>query len=146
MFKAIDAALPKDTRPPDKRLETEDDIAKREELHIEGIECEFVPDIAAWQAGVQKILHACREAGRAAGRTRPPLAMQPLKPAPHRRRPTPASAALPQLRRRLRQRPLLPRQMPRPPHRPKAPPRQRNSGWIIELRGYHLHNWQRPCR
>ena len=33
-LKAIDAALPKDTRPPEKRQETEEDVAKRPELHI----------------------------------------------------------------------------------------------------------------
>src|SRR6476469_2583085 len=54
LFKAIDLAMPRDTRPPEKRLETEDDISKREEIHIEGIECEFVPDIAAWQTGAQR--------------------------------------------------------------------------------------------
>src|SRR3954447_10669076 len=54
LFKAIDAALPKDPRPADKRLETEDDIAKREELHIEGIECEYKPDVAPWQAAIQR--------------------------------------------------------------------------------------------
>src|SRR5262249_1705024 len=45
LFKAVDAALPKDTRPSDKRQETEKDIAQRDELHIEGIECEFMSDI-----------------------------------------------------------------------------------------------------
>src|SRR3954451_8630815 len=54
LLKAIDSALPKDTRPPDKRLETEEDIAQRDELHIEALDCEFMPDIALWQSGVQK--------------------------------------------------------------------------------------------
>src|SRR5882757_8005598 len=54
LFKAIDAAMPKDMRPPEKRQETEKDIAQREELHIEAIECEFMPDITPWQTSVQR--------------------------------------------------------------------------------------------
>ena len=81
LLKAIDAALPKDTRPADKRQETEEDIAKREEIHIEGIECEFLPDMASWQAERSEVLHAAAEAGRtccAARRRR----LRPLKTAP----------------------------------------------------------------
>ena len=54
LLKAIDAALPKDTRPPDKRKETEEDIAQRPELHIESMDCEYFTDLASWQTGIQK--------------------------------------------------------------------------------------------
>src|SRR5215213_8667108 len=43
LLKAIDVAIPKDPRPPEKRAETEEDIAQRPEIHIEGIECVFMP-------------------------------------------------------------------------------------------------------
>ncbi len=54
LLKAIHTALPKDPRTADKRPETEEDIAQRPRLHIEAIECEFMPDIAAWQSSVQR--------------------------------------------------------------------------------------------
>ncbi len=140
LLKAIDSALPKDTRPPDKRQETEDDIAKREELHIEGIECEFMPDITSWQASIQKWYTPSPKpaapatpapaAGQAADATAPagvagspapgtpPAGQTAATPAPA---PAPDAAAT-------------------PPADAAAGAAATNSGWIIELRGYHLHN------
>jgi type IV pilus assembly protein PilM len=54
LLKAIDAALPKDPRPPEERQETEEDVAQRPELHIESMDCEFYPDLAPWYASIQR--------------------------------------------------------------------------------------------
>src|SRR4029078_9575073 len=54
LLKAVDAALPKDTRKADERKETAEDIAKREELHIEAMECEYFADLTAWKNSIQK--------------------------------------------------------------------------------------------
>jgi type IV pilus assembly protein PilM len=135
LFKAIDAALPKDMRPADKRQETEDDIAKREELHIEGIECEYKPDISGWQAGIQKFYTpppkpaappaaapAAGQTADAAGNTTPPAT--PAAPAADQAA-TPAA-------------PVADATATAPAE--GAAGAATNAGWIIELRGYHLHN------
>jgi type IV pilus assembly protein PilM len=49
MLKAVDAALPKDTRPPEQRKETAEDIAQRPELHIESMDCEYFSDLSLWK-------------------------------------------------------------------------------------------------
>ncbi|MEX0612422.1 MAG: type IV pilus assembly protein PilM, partial [Pirellulales bacterium] len=54
LLKAVDAALPKDTRPPEKRQETAEDVAQREELHIESMDCEYYADLAPWWTSVQR--------------------------------------------------------------------------------------------
>jgi type IV pilus assembly protein PilM len=54
LLKAIDTALPKDTRPEAERKETAEDIAARKELHIEQIDCEYFADLTAWKTSVQK--------------------------------------------------------------------------------------------
>ena len=54
-LKAIDAALPKDTRPPEQRKEAPEDVAQRTELHIQSIDCEYFPDVSGWFAGIKPI-------------------------------------------------------------------------------------------
>ncbi|HEY2412647.1 MAG TPA: type IV pilus assembly protein PilM [Pirellulaceae bacterium] len=131
LFKAIDAAIPKDTG---KRLETEDNISKREEIHIEGIECEFVPDIAAWQAGAQRNYTP----------TAKPAAPAAAAPAPGQT--AEANAATPATPPATPAAPAAAPATPAPDATAGAPPADGtaaaagNSGWIIELRGYHLHN------
>jgi type IV pilus assembly protein PilM len=138
MLKAVDSALPKDTRPLDKRLETEEDIAKRDELHIEAMECEFMPDIAAWQSSVQKYYTppakpaapgtpAPAATGDAtAPNAAPPAAGQPADAAAPAAATPPAASATPAADATAAQ--------------PADAAASANSGWIIELRGYHLHN------
>ncbi len=45
LLKAIDTALPKDTRPAEERKETAEDISSREELHIESMETQHFADL-----------------------------------------------------------------------------------------------------
>jgi type IV pilus assembly protein PilM len=135
LFKAIDVAIPKDTRPPDKRQETEEDIAQRPEIHIEGIECEFMPDIAPWQAAVQRYYTpAAKPAAPAAAAAGGDATAQNGTAAPAGASPADATAAAPAA--------------PAPAADPTAAPpadatagaAASNSGWIIEIRGFHLHN------
>ncbi len=53
LLKAVDSALPKDTRPPEQRQETEEDIAKRPELHIQSMECEYFADLTNWHTSIE---------------------------------------------------------------------------------------------
>jgi type IV pilus assembly protein PilM len=135
LFKAIDAAIPKDKRP---RQENEKDIAQREEIQIESIECEFMPDITAWQAGVQKDYTPPPKPAAPAGAAAPAAAdaAGAATPAPG----TPAEPAAPA----GATPPVAPPAAP-VADATAAPPAEgaaasANSGWIIELRGYHLHN------
>src|SRR4051812_45456272 len=52
VLKAVDAALPKDTRPPEQRKETEEDIAKRTELHFDSMDEEYFADLTPWKTSV----------------------------------------------------------------------------------------------
>ncbi len=125
MLKAVSAALPKDPRPLDNRKDSEEDIAKREELHIEGLTCEYMPDLTNWRNFVMKWYT-------------PPASPKPAAGTPAAAGQTPGAAA---------QTSAAP-----PPADQAAPPTDANgapspdagatanSGWVIELRGYHLHN------
>jgi type IV pilus assembly protein PilM len=72
VLKAIEAALPKDTRPPEERKETAEDVAQRTELHIQSIDCEYFPDLAVWFAGIQKTYDDARR-----GIAAPVVAVEP---------------------------------------------------------------------
>jgi type IV pilus assembly protein PilM len=52
VLKAIDAALPKDTRPAEQKKETAEDVAQRPELHIQSVDCEYFPDVSTWHASI----------------------------------------------------------------------------------------------
>jgi type IV pilus assembly protein PilM len=52
VLKAIDAALPRDTRPPEERKETVEDVVKRPELHIEKMDCEYFDDLSRWHTAI----------------------------------------------------------------------------------------------
>jgi type IV pilus assembly protein PilM len=54
VLKAIDAALPKDPRPPEERKETVEDVVKRPELHIQSMDCEYFDDLSRWHSAIQQ--------------------------------------------------------------------------------------------
>jgi hypothetical protein len=54
LLKAVDTALPKDSRAPEEKQETAEDIASRPELHIEQVDCEYMENLEPWWTGVQK--------------------------------------------------------------------------------------------
>jgi type IV pilus assembly protein PilM len=149
VLKAIDAALPKDTRPAAEKKETEEDIAKRPELHIQSIDCEYMPDLTAWHA---KWVPA---AASPAGDT----ITDPNAPPPAEGATPPAEGATPPAEGAAT---TTPPPAEAPPATPPAdatatPPAEgaidpatglpvaggtglAAGGWIIELKGYHLHN------
>lgn len=54
LLKAVDVALPKDTRPAEERKETAEDISTRNELHIVSMETQHFTDIGTeWMSVVQ---------------------------------------------------------------------------------------------
>lgn len=56
LIKAIDSVIPKDERPESERQQTRTDVAMREELHIESVDCKHYPDLSTWFTGpVQKL-------------------------------------------------------------------------------------------
>lgn len=138
-LKAVDAAIPKDPRPPEQREAKEEDIAKRPELHIQGMDCEYFADLAPWRASIaaRQPATAAAAAGGTTGETpaTPPTDGTPSTPADASTAASPAPAA-------------------------STPPAADSSaatasadstagaadssggtgGWVVELRGYHLHN------
>jgi type IV pilus assembly protein PilM len=112
---AIGESLPRDE--DGKRPE---DIMERNELHIEELECEYFPDLAAWFQGIQPLyneLHASRTpnvAPAAPAQTPPPADGTPAPPSAATGEIAPAVAA--------------------------AAPGPAGEGWVIQLKGHHFHN------
>ncbi len=139
LLKAIDTAMPKDTRPADKRQETEVDIAQRPELHIEAIECEFKPDLGPWLASAQRFYTPPSKPDAPAAPAAAAPA-DPANPADSTAAPAPdqtAEAAPP-----AEPLPASPESASGDPTAPLAEGAavSANAGWIIEIRGFHLHN------
>ena len=44
LLKALDVAMPKDTRPAEERKETAEDVTARNELHITSMDCEYMDE------------------------------------------------------------------------------------------------------
>jgi type IV pilus assembly protein PilM len=126
VLKAVDAALPKDTRPPEQRKETDEDLAKRPELHFQSMDCEYFADLTPWKNSIAPYLvkspapAAAAPGADAAGAAATPAGPGAAPAAPVAAAP-PADAAAPGA----------------PPAEGAAPA---TGGWVFELRGYHLHN------
>jgi type IV pilus assembly protein PilM len=108
MLRAVESLLPRD--PPGKPAPNP---ADRNELHIDSIDCQFFPDLAAWFAGAKRLWDETHSVGGAA-------AAAPAPPA-EGAEPAPAEAA-----------PGEPGQVG-----PKGP------GWVVQIKGYHFHNEDR---
>jgi type IV pilus assembly protein PilM len=61
LLKAIDTALPKDTRKPEERKDTAADIANRPELHIESMDCEYFADLTPWRTATSRYYISSKE-------------------------------------------------------------------------------------
>jgi type IV pilus assembly protein PilM len=145
LLKAIDTAMPKDTRPADQRKETAEDVTARNELHIQSMDCEYLDDVAPWFAGISPMYEEAKKASAhpaakdaaAAPATADAAAAQPAAAAGAGAAPAPdAPAAAPAAA---------------PGAAPGAPPADASAaggaaaaltgpGWIIEIKGYHFHN------
>jgi type IV pilus assembly protein PilM len=115
LLKAIHAALPQDTRPPDQRKQSREDVAMRPELHIERIDLEPVGDLALWFSEVQPLFE----------KAEPPAAAPAAAPGPQAEgAPADASTAAAN--------PADPSQA--------AATGPSGAGYVIQMEGYHLHN------
>ena len=151
VLKAIDASLPKDARPIGQKKETEEDIAKRPELHIESIDCEYFADLTPWL-------------------TSPPVASNmknfaaPAAPAANGQTPAGAAPAGPGVSAADAAAATPPPGGAPPAGPPATPPATPDAtvpptgdaaagqttdasgapagagGWVIEIRGHHFHN------
>ncbi len=62
VLKALDVAIPKDTRPVEERQETAEDVTARTELHIKSMDCEYMDDVSTWYASVAPMIADARAA------------------------------------------------------------------------------------
>jgi type IV pilus assembly protein PilM len=162
LLKAVDAALPRDKRPPEQRKEEAEDIAQREELHLESMDCEYVADLTPWQTAVEKYYISSKAPA-------PPPAPAPDGQAPggNNAAPgTPAPDGAPAAGTAAPAGDATPSASPTPATPSPAAPAAdttastttpssdgtttptdggtggaaSNAGWVIELKGFHLHN------
>jgi type IV pilus assembly protein PilM len=121
LLTAIEAALPKDTRPPEQKQQTAEDVAKRPELHIERMDIEPVADLTAWFTAVQGNFKAFKNpAAPPADVKTDPAAPADGQPPAEGGEPAAAPAATP------------------PAEEAVVPPA--GAGFVIELQGHHFHN------
>ena len=109
MLRALESCLPR------KNLEAQD-IADREELHIDSIDCQFFPDLATWFAGVKPMweeTHGKRGAADGAAAPADPAVAAPAAPGT-----PPAGAA-------------------------DGAAGPTGPGWVIQVIGHHYHNEDR---
>jgi type IV pilus assembly protein PilM len=92
VLKAIDAALPRDTRPPEERKETVEDVVKREELHIEKMDCEYFDDLSRWYTAIQPQYVAAKKEETMKAAAAPPANGDAAQPADTASEPTAAEA------------------------------------------------------
>ena len=126
LYKALSQCLPHD--PPDQRPEN---IADRNELHLESLECEYFAELGTWyNRGIQPLIDsqkgsksleppAAPEAPGAEGVAADDPNAVPPEEDPNAVDPNAAGSAA-----------------PAPPPPPAGP------GWVIQLTGYHYHNDQ----
>jgi type IV pilus assembly protein PilM len=141
LLKAVDAALPRDTRPIEQRQETDEDIAQRPELHILSMDCEYFADLTPWQTHIASKLS--KPATPAAGASATPPAegdaAATTPPAEGQAATTPPAEA-----------PVTPDasstagtptdSTATDSTGAPAEGAPTNGGWVIEIKGYHLHN------
>ncbi len=143
MLKALDSALPKDTRPADERKETAEDVTTRNELHITSMDCEFIPDASVWYAGVQPLI---AEAAQSTTRMKAANSAAPGEVPAEGVAPTEGEVAAAD----AQQPPAEPAADPAAAD-PEAPADDGSGtatevaapsgpAWVIQLKGYHFHN------
>ena len=116
LMKAIDTALPKDTRPAEEKKLTAEDVSKRNELHILAIETQFFKDIASeWFTNVQTAYDDAKGAAAASASAAPLDSADPsaLAGSPDAATGAATAGAL------------------------------SGEGWVVQLNGFHYHNSDR---
>src|SRR5262249_2749985 len=145
LLKAVDSAIPKDTRPATERKETAEDVTARKEIHVQSMDCEYLDDLGTWYTGISPNYE---QANQSATRLATPSKESPAAAAPvDGAAPAPgadAAAANP-----AAPAPVDAAAAGTPPAAGDAAAAAGGApgaaaltgpGWIIELKGYHFHN------
>ncbi len=137
-MKAFTAALPRDERPPDERKDTPEDVSIRNELHIERMDCEYVPDLAKWFDTVKPFYVPVNDP--AAAPAAPPTANNANAAAAPPA--TDAAAAAGVTEAAANPVPAGAVGADGAPAAPAAtaPIGPTGAGWVIEIQGHHFHN------
>jgi type IV pilus assembly protein PilM len=154
LLKAIDSALPKDTRPAEERKETAEDVTSRKELHITSMDCEYMDETSTptWYASIAPMIADAKAATYRQKKVEPAAPADAAAPAAEGADPAaPAEGA------------DAATQTPaEPPAEVPADPAAEGQvaadgsgvpaegaetaggptgpGWVIQLKGYHFHN------
>ncbi|MEX0676142.1 MAG: type IV pilus assembly protein PilM [Pirellulales bacterium] len=146
MLAALNQCLPFD--PVDQRPE---DISKRQEIHIDSLQCEWFPELSTWyNAGIREKIE---EAEKAMAMPQVGVETTKGKPAPAEVAPAPAAGAAAAGVGQPPDNATTPAAVPaagpdtgmgQTPGAPATPdPGPSGPGWVIQLRGYHYHNKDR---
>ncbi|MGD9634215.1 MAG: type IV pilus assembly protein PilM [Pirellulales bacterium] len=152
LLKAIDNALPKDTRPAEERKESAEDVTSRTELHITSMDCEYMDATAtaAWYASVSPMISEAKNAWfrqENEEASAAPAAGQAAGVAPVEGEAAPAAdmataedpAADPNAAAATPDAPAADGAAPAADGA-AAPAGPTGPGWVIQLKGYHFHN------
>jgi len=113
MLRAVESLLPRDE--PGK---VPDVLGNRNELHIDRIECEWFPDLSRWFAGVEEKWAETHPAEDPSEEAPSPDGVEPATPAINELPPAQPGEAVESVA----------------ADRPSGP------GWVIEMKGHHVHN------
>jgi type IV pilus assembly protein PilM len=149
LLKAVDTAMPKDTRPAAERKETAEDVTARKEIHVQSMDCEYLDDVGTWFAGISPLYEQAKQSA-----TR--LATPSKEAAPAVAPPADGATATPAADAATAANPPTPTPTDSAaangaPGASAAPgdaaaggqagaAALTGPGWIIELKGYHFHN------
>jgi type IV pilus assembly protein PilM len=144
LLKAVDTAMPKDTRPATERKETAEDVTARKEIHVQSMDCEYLDDVGTWFAGISPLYEQAKQSAtrlattgkEAAPAVAPPAdAAAPAADAAAAANPSADAAAAG----------AAPGAAPAGGDAPAGgqpgAAALTGPGWIIELKGYHFHNF-----
>lgn len=151
LLKAIDAALPKDTRSAEERKETEEDVTSRKELHITSMDCEYMDATMTptWYASVSPMI---AEAKTASFRQKKAAAAVPSEGAATGEAPAEGEVLAEGDAAAVADPAVDPSAATAPPDAmaadgsavpadsTAAPAGPAGPGWVIQLKGYHFHN------
>jgi type IV pilus assembly protein PilM len=155
LLKAIDAAMPKDPRTTEEKKVEAEDVARRPELHIESLDCEYYPDLAPWYTSIQRFYTPSQSeaAPAAAGAAEngeavdgeAPAEAADGAPADEMAAEAPAEPVAdpsldPMAADPMAADPMAGDATGSDPTAATPATGQSGPGWVIQLRGYHLHN------
>jgi type IV pilus assembly protein PilM len=148
LLKAVDTAMPKDTRPATERKETAEDVTARKEIHIQSMDCEYMDDVGPWVSGISPLYEQAKQSATrlatpskvAAPAATPPAADGAAAPAPAADAATAGNPAAPAPADAVAANGAPPAASDAAAGGQAAAPALTGPGWIIELKGYHFHN------